>query len=164
MGGQKKFYQRWMSITEKTKLINECKLVTNVFSSLNFIIKSVADNALGNHKDSQIKTDALNKLFANVHIGLRDSLKRWREYNQMRKLIDRMDQTKKEMCLKVLTNILYQGKEGKIREAINKFRQNRKIVDIQRNFLKRLMMSKAGMVVIGFKTWKALPVRPTDTN
>jgi hypothetical protein len=95
MGGQKKFYQRWMTITEKSKLINECKLVTNVFSSLNYIIKSVADNALGNHKDSQIKIDALNKLFANMNIGLRDSLKRWREYNQMRKLIDRMDQNKK---------------------------------------------------------------------
>ena len=78
MGGQKKFYQRWMNITEKTKLINECKLITNVFNSLNYVIKSVADNALGNNKDSQIKIDALNQIFANMNIGLRDSLKRWR--------------------------------------------------------------------------------------
>ena len=75
----------------------------------------------------------------------------------MRKLIGRIDQNKKEMCIKLLTGLLYHGKQGKIREVIDKFRVNRKIVDIQRNFLKRLMMSKAGMVVIGFKTWKALP-------
>ena len=98
-----------------------------------------------------------------MNIGLSDSLKRWREYNKMRNILDKMTQGKKEMCIKVLMGLLNQGKQGQIRQAINKFRLNRKIVDIQRNFLKRLMMSKAGMVVIGFKTWKALPDR-NDKN
>ena len=61
------------------------------------------------------------------------------------------------MVLKVLLDLLNNGKQAKIREVINKFRLNRKIVDIQRNFLKRLLMSKAGLVMIGFKTWKNLP-------
>ena len=138
-------------------------MLTNVFNSLNYVIKSITDNAFGNHKDSQIKINALNQLFANMNTGLRDSLRRWREYNQMRILIGRINENKKEMCIKLLTGLLYQGKQGQIRQAIDKFRVNRKIVDIQRNFLKRLMMSKAGMVVIGFKTWKALPER-TDKN
>ena len=44
-----------------------------------------------------------------------------------------------------------------IRNALNKFRLNRKIVEIQRNFLKRLLMSKAGLVVIAFKKFQTLP-------
>jgi hypothetical protein len=47
----------------------------------------------------------------------------------------------------------------KLEIAINKFRTNRKITDIQRNFLKRLLMSKAGMVVIAFRKIQTLPDR-----
>ena len=36
---------------------------------------------------------------------------------------------------------------------------NRKITDIQRNFLKRLLLSKAGLVVIAFKKIQTLPER-----
>ena len=36
---------------------------------------------------------------------------------------------------------------------------NRKITDIQRNFLKRLLMSKAGLVVLAFKKMQNLPDR-----
>ena len=46
---------------------------------------------------------------------------------------------------------------------IQKFKLNRKIIEIQRNFLKRLLMSKAGLVVIAFKKILSLPERP-DRN
>ena len=59
--------------------------------------------------------------------------------------------------LKMLENLLHHGRNAQIRDAINKFRQNRKITDIQRNFLKRLLMSKAGMVVIAFRKIQTLP-------
>ena len=49
-----------------------------------------------------------------------------------------------------------------IRESINKFKLNRKIVDIQRNFLKRLLISKAGLVMIAFKKFQSLPERKKD--
>ncbi len=55
--------------------------------------------------------------------------------------------------------MLNNGKTYKIREVINKFRINRKIIDIQRNFLKRLLMSKAGLVLIAFKKFVSLPHR-----
>jgi hypothetical protein len=61
--------------------------------------------------------------------------------------------------LKMLENLLHSGKNAQIRDAINKFRTNRKITDIQRNFLKRLLMSKAGMVVIAFRKIQTLPDR-----
>ena len=51
-------------------------------------------------------------------------------------------------------NLINNGNQTKIRDAIQKFRENRKITDIQRNFLKRLMMSKVGLVVLGFKKWQ----------
>jgi len=55
MGGQKRFYQRWLGITEKTRLLNECRLIGNVFSNINFAIKSVTDNIFSDNKESQIK-------------------------------------------------------------------------------------------------------------
>ena len=68
-----------------------------------------------------------------------------------------MTDKQKEMCLKVLLGIISNGNQSKIREAINKFKLNRRIIDIQRNFLKRLLMSKAGMVLIAFRKWTTLP-------
>ena len=68
-----------------------------------------------------------------------------------------MSNQQKESVLKVLDSLLKNSKIDMIRSAINKFRLNRKIVQIQRNFLKRLLMSKAGLVVIGFKKFQSLP-------
>ena len=44
-GGQKKLYNRWKLLTEKTKLMNECRQMNNVFQTLFFVIKSTADLA-----------------------------------------------------------------------------------------------------------------------
>ena len=66
MGGQKKFYNRWFNITEKSKLLNECRLVSSVFASLNFSIKSVSDIAFLDNKDNAIKEKALLTLFKNM--------------------------------------------------------------------------------------------------
>ena len=68
-----------------------------------------------------------------------------------------MTNLQKENVLKVLDNLLKHSKIDMIRQAINKFRLNRKIVEIQRHFLKRLLMSKAGLVVIAFKKIQSLP-------
>ncbi|MBL2503839.1 hypothetical protein ELJ47_30305, partial [Klebsiella pneumoniae] len=59
MGGQKKMYNRWKSITEKTRLMNECRQITSLFQTLNFAIKSVADLAFVDNKDSALKEKAL---------------------------------------------------------------------------------------------------------
>ena len=49
------------------------------------------------------------------------------------------------------------GRIAQIRDVVNKFRLNRTITQIQRNFLKRLLMSKAGLVVIAYRKIQALP-------
>jgi hypothetical protein len=43
---KRRFYNRWKSITEKTRLMNECRQITSLFQTLNFAIKSVADNRI----------------------------------------------------------------------------------------------------------------------
>ena len=70
-----------------------------------------------------------------------------------------MNDKEKTALLKMLENLLKNGRISKIREVIEKFKQNRKITDIQRNFLKRLLQSKAGLVVIAFKKIQTLPER-----
>ena len=55
-------------------------------------------------------------------MGLGDSLRKWRDLNNIEKLRKRMNDKQKEMVLKVLLNLLNNGKQGKIREVIHKFR------------------------------------------
>ena len=91
MSGQKKFYQRWLNITDKSKLLNECKIIGNVFNTINLLIKSVTDNAFADNKSNKIKIDAINTIFFNMSLGLGDSLKRWREVNQIEKMREKMN-------------------------------------------------------------------------
>ena len=78
MGGQKKMYGRWLGITERTRLMNECRLVSHIFSNVNYAIKSVADNAFLNSKDNEVKEKALVQLFKNLYGNLGDTFRRWR--------------------------------------------------------------------------------------
>ena len=126
---------------------------------MNFAIKSVSDIAFVDNKDTAIKEKALIQLFKNMSSNMGDCFKRWRDVNNIEKLKERMGDEQKKALLKVLNNLLNNGKTAQIRDAINKFRLNRRIIEIQRNFLKRLLMSKAGLVVIGFKKWQGLPER-----
>ena len=127
MGGQKKMYGRWLNITDRTRLMNECKQVSNLFSTINFAIKAVADNAFSDNKDSAAKEKSLTQLFKNLSANVGDSFKRWRDLNNIEKLREAMDNQQKASVLKVLDNLLNSGKKGQIRDAINKFKLNRRI-------------------------------------
>ena len=65
-GGQKRMYNRWTAITERTRLMNECKQVSSIFSHLNYVIKAVSDNAFSENKDISTKEKSLNQLFKNL--------------------------------------------------------------------------------------------------
>ena len=73
-----------------------------------------------------------------------------------------MTNQEKAALLKMLENLLQNGRTARIREVIEKFRTNRRITDVQRNFLKRLLQSKAGLVVVAFKKIQTLPERRDD--
>lgn len=75
-----------------------------------------------------------------------------------------MSNQQKANILKILNGLLTTGKTAQIRDAINKFRLNRRITEIQRNFLKRLLMSKAGLVVIAFRKIQTLPERKDNAT
>jgi len=156
-------YNRWKSITEKTRLMNECRQITSLFQTLNTVIKSVADVAFVDNKDSALKEKSLLTLFKNLSGNVSDTFKRWKEINQMEKIKERMNGEQKKNLLKILNGILTTGKTAQVREAINKFRLNRRITEIQRNFLKRLLMSKAGLVVIAFRKIQTLPERKDNS-
>ena len=57
----------------------------------------------------------------------------------------------------MLNGLLNKGQTAQIRQVVNRFRLNRSVIEIQRNFLKRLLMSKAGLVVIAFRKIQSLP-------
>jgi hypothetical protein len=66
-----------------------------------------------------------------------------RHSTHIEKLRERMSNQQKESVLKVLNGPPQQLERPlRFSEAINKFRLNRRITEIQRNFLKRLLMSK----------------------
>ncbi len=66
--------------------MNECRQITSIFQTLNFAIKSVADLAFIDNKDSQLKQKSLMQLFKNLSGNMSDSLKRWRDVNSIDKL------------------------------------------------------------------------------
>ena len=162
--GQKRFYSRWQNLTEKAKLINECKVVSNFLASLTQTIKSATDSCFLDTKENQLKEKALIQLFKNMSSNVGDTFKRWRDVNAIEKLRERLTNKEKQSLLNVLNNLLHNSKRDKIAEVIRRFRTNRKIVDIQRNFLKKLLLSKAGLVVVAFKKIQSLPERKKDAK
>ena len=85
-GGQKKMFSRWQSLTEKAKLVNECKLVNSLLASLTFTIKSATDTCFLDTKENQLKEKALMNLFKNMNHNISDTFKRWRDINNIEKL------------------------------------------------------------------------------
>ncbi len=94
-----------------------------------------------------------------MQIGVGGAFRKWRENNILLKIQQKMTGEQRKNTLSVLDGLLSNSKTRRIREAIQKFSKNRKIIEIQRNFLKRLLMSKAGMAVIAFKKIIGLPER-----
>ena len=128
MSGRKKMFTRWANLTEKDKLLNECRLVSGLFITLNLTIKSVSDNAFIEREDNLIKEKALIQLFKNLTNNVHDCLKKWRDVNTIEKIRGTLDEQKKKEVLKVLDSMLHNGKLSQIREALNKFKINRRIV------------------------------------
>jgi hypothetical protein len=62
-----------------------------------------------------------------------------------------------EECRYRFLYLLNNRRAAQVREASNQFRLNRRITKTQRNFLKRLLMSKTSLVVVGFKKLQGLP-------
>ncbi len=82
---------------------------------MNFAIKSVADIAFVDNKDTAIKEKALIQLFKNLSANVGDLFKRWRDVNNIEKLRERMSSQQKEGVIKVLANLLNNGKSAQIR-------------------------------------------------
>ena len=86
-----------------------------MFQTLNFAIKSVADIAFVDNKDSALKEKALIQLFKNLAGNMSDCFRRWRDVNNIEKLRERMNNQQKESLLKVLNGLLTTGKIAQIR-------------------------------------------------
>ena len=130
--GQKKFFSRWLNITEKSHLLNECRLVSNLMASLNYVIKSVSDSAFVDNQVNSLKEKALMQLYKNLNVNINDCFKRWRDVNSVERIKERLDSTidqnTKEYVIKTLENLLKNSKQDYLREVFNKFRLNRRIV------------------------------------
>lgn len=74
----RKLYQRWFTISNRQKLFRECRMLSGLFSSLNYAVRSVADNVLQDNKARELKEKGLKQLFENMHSNLRDSFTKWR--------------------------------------------------------------------------------------
>ncbi len=71
--------------------------------------------AFNENKDNALKEKALIQLIKNMSINVGDSLKRWRDVNNIEKLRERMDNTTKENVLKVLNDLLKHSKKDMIK-------------------------------------------------
>ena len=78
MSKRKRMYNRWKTLYMNTKLIEKCRRVSQILNGVNLAIKSVADNAFAENKDSKLKEKALLKLMGVFKEGLDDSFSKWR--------------------------------------------------------------------------------------
>ena len=66
--------------------MNECRQMNSTFQTLFFVIKSTADLAFMENKDTLLKEKALLQLFKNLSGNMSDTFKRWREINTIEKI------------------------------------------------------------------------------
>ena len=85
--------------------MNECRLVTGLFQTLNNTVKAVVDNVFIENKDTQIKEKALLQLFTNQG-NMCECFKRWREANKIAKIDEAMSNKEKAALLKMLEGVL----------------------------------------------------------
>ena len=83
MNGQKKMFDRWFRISERSKLMNECKEVSNMFQTLKFTLKSVCDTAFSDNRENVMKEKALMQLFKNMEGNIGTCFKKWRDINNI---------------------------------------------------------------------------------
>ena len=107
-------FNRWQNLTEKAKLVNECRLVSNFLASLTYTIKSATDSCFLDIKENNLKEKALIQLFKNMGHNVSDTLKRWRDVNNIEKLRERLTAQQKESVLNVLNNLLHHSRREKI--------------------------------------------------
>ena len=97
-----------------------------------------------------------------MNVGLSDSFRIWREVASIEDLKNKLTNKEKANLLKLLEDLLNNDKINRLREIVNKFRLNQRVNEIQRNFLRKLMQSRAGLVAVAFKTIQTLPPLPVD--
>ena len=99
----------------KTRSMNQCRQITSLFQTLNFAIKSVADLAFVDNKDSALKEKALIQSFKKLSGNMSDCFKRWRDINSIEKLRERMSNQQRESLLKAHNGSLTTGKTAQVR-------------------------------------------------
>ena len=104
-----------------------------------------------------MKGEVLRQLIRNLNSNVSSTFKQWRNINQIEKIRERMGMNERGAAIKALEAVIYGGINTQIRKVIAQFRQNRKTVEIQRSFLKRLLNSKTGMIVSAFRKIQTLP-------
>ena len=126
-------------------------------NGINLAIKSVADNAFADSKETKLKEKAILKIMGAFKEGLDGSFNKWRELSRIHNLRKTITQEQKKYMLKLMDNLIHQNKNQQLRDIITKFKMNSRIIMIQRNFLKRMLQSKIGLVMKAFREVKGLP-------
>ena len=92
MAGRKRMFGRWRQLMQSKQLVERCRRVGELFSDLNKVVKSVADNAFANNLDSLTKEKALLRMMAAFRGSIGDSFNRWRDLNRIEQLRKHMSQ------------------------------------------------------------------------
>ena len=121
-------------------------------------MKGLQEKITGKEKEV-LKENALNQIFKNMDLGLRDSFKKWRDINVIANSKLRIDNGHKATHINILEIMMSHARASRLQEVIRKFKLNRDTILIQRNFLKKLLSTKTGLIEIAFQRIQALPHR-----
>ncbi len=106
----KQIYGRWSNTTREGKIVDKCKKLNNVFFHLNNIVKSNANPAFFEDKDTKKKMNIVDRFYKVWGNNRATFFRRWREVNGEARMKESLTDQQKEKLLMLLEKMLGSNK------------------------------------------------------
>ncbi|CAD8124479.1 unnamed protein product [Paramecium sonneborni] len=154
MGQNKRLFLYWRDINKLHKQIETCKHTTNLFQVLSI---TLAGHVQTIFKPNKLQESVLNRMIMNYNNSFRWAFIRWNNYTKQAKIQSQLDDEKKRLLLFALHRNLRTNDQGKLRDILRKFQQERKNKELIKKIQIQLLHTLVGQIGVSFQKWKALP-------
>lgn len=134
------------------------KMISENFDHAHEIIKMNFYLMFARSRETNIKKNALDRLFKSAELKRKGCFDLWRQNVKALKMMGEMDKQTKATILERINKIVQSTSNQSVMAAIKKFSLNYKVQKIQRKFIEKLLQTKSGKVINAFKNWKTIPV------
>jgi hypothetical protein len=110
-------------------------------------------------KENLKKKNALDKIFANLDSSMKWAFFKWWNYKNVKNIMNSITEDQKKVLLLSLSNRKSKTQKGLLAAALNMFKKNSRMMELEKKMIMRLFNTSFGGVMKSFTTWKSLPER-----